>query len=262
VMNIDLTGKIALVTGASKGIGASVAGILASSGAAVIAVARGQDALNDAVQAIRDAGGTASAISCDLADPAAVVDLARDVGRVDVLVNNAGGGDRYVHITQPDDAYWQHTFQVDFFAPLVLTREFGRGMAARHGGAIINMSSIAGSIAMPMFGAYNCAKAALDALTRTTALDLGPAGVRCNSVAPGVVLTEQAERVIPEPARQFFAGQASLGRLATVEDIAGVVAFLASDAAAYITGQTITVDGGTTTTNAMLGAALAQMQGA
>jgi NAD(P)-dependent dehydrogenase (short-subunit alcohol dehydrogenase family) len=123
------------------------------------------------------------------------------------------------------------------------------------------MSSIAGQVAMPMFGAYNCAKAALEALTRTTALDLGPAGVRCNAIAPGVILTEQSAAVLPEAARQFFAGQASMNRLGTVEEVAGVTAFLCSDAAAYINGQVITVDGGTVSGNAMLAAALAAMQG-
>ena len=257
---MSLSGRTALVTGASRGIGAATARALAAAGAEVIAVARGRDGLEATVQAILAAGGAARAMNCDLSDPPAVEELAAAVGPVDVLVNNAGGGDKYVHITEADDDYWHRIFQIDFFAPLVLTRELGRGMAQRGHGAIVNMSSIAGSVAMPMFGAYNCAKAALESLTRTTALDLGPAGVRCNAVAPGVILTEQAEQVLPEPARAFFAGQAPLGRLGTVEDVAAVVAFLASDAAAYINGETITIDGGTTTSNAMLATALAAMQ--
>lgn len=261
MMNIDLAGKTALITGASRGIGAAVAEMLASAGAEIIAVARDTQALDAIVQRIQDHGGDAHAIGSDLADPAAVRELASRVGAVDVLVNNAGGGDKYVHITEPDDEYWHRTFQIDFFAPLVLTRELGRGMAQRGSGAIVNMSSIAGHVAMPLFGAYNCAKAALESLTRTTALDLGSAGVRCNAVAPGVVLTEQAEHVLSDAARAFFAGQAPINRLGTVEEIATVVTFLASDAAAYINGQTITVDGGTTTSNAMLASALAPTPG-
>jgi NAD(P)-dependent dehydrogenase (short-subunit alcohol dehydrogenase family) len=259
-MHIDLTGKTALVTGASKGIGAAVARTLAECGAEVIGVARGKEGLDAMVSDIGAAGGTASAIACDLTDRTAVVDLAAQVGDVDILVHNAGGGDQYLLITQADDQYWDRTFAVDFFAPLILTRELGRGMAARGVGAIVNMSSIAGSVAMPMFGAYNCAKAALEALTRTTALDLGPAGVRCNAVAPGVILTPQSVEVVPEAARQFFAGQAPMNRLGTVEEVAAVTAFLCSDAAAYLTGQVITVDGGTVSGNAMLAAALAAMQ--
>lgn len=255
-MKIDLAGKTALVTGASKGIGAAVARTLAGCGAEVVCVARGKEGL-DAV--VAEIGGRA--VPCDLTDRAAVMDLAAQVGDVDILVNNAGGGDQYLHITQADDDYWDRTFAVDFFAPLILTRELGRGMAARGSGAIVNMSSIAGQVAMPLFGAYNCAKAALEALTRTTALDLGPAEVRCNAIAPGVILTEQSAQVLPEPARQFFAGQAPLNRLGLVEEVAGVTAFLCSDAAAYITGQVITVDGGTVSGNAMLAAALAAMQG-
>jgi NAD(P)-dependent dehydrogenase (short-subunit alcohol dehydrogenase family) len=257
-VNIDLTGKTALVTGASKGIGAAVARTLVGAGARVVCVARGKEGL-DAI--VAEIGGRATALPCDLTDRAAVMDLAAQVGDVDILINNAGGGDQYLHITQADDDYWDRTFAVDFFAPLILTRELGRGMAGRGGGAIVNMSSIAGQVAMPMFGAYNCAKAALEALTRTTALDLGPAGVRCNAIAPGVILTEQSAQVLPEAARQFFAGQASMNRLGSVEEVAGVTAFLCSDAAAYINGQVITVDGGTVSGNAMLAAALAAMQG-
>lgn len=260
-MKIDFTGKTALVTGASKGIGAAVARTLAGCGAQVVCVARGQEGLDSVVAEIRAAGGKADAIACDLTDRAAVVALAAQAGDVDILVNNAGGGDQYLHITQADDDYWDRTFAIDFFAPLLLTRELGRGMAARGSGAIVNMSSIAGQVAMPLFGAYNCAKAALEALTRTTALDLGPAGVRCNAVAPGVILTEQSAQVLPEPARQFFAGQAPMNRLGAVDEVATVTAFLCSDAAAYLTGQVITVDGGTVSGNAMLAAALAAMAG-
>jgi len=259
-MNINLTGKTALVTGASRGIGAGIARSLATAGAHVVAIARGAEALEAVAGAIRHDGGTARAITCDLADPVAVQDLADTVGAIDVLVNNAGGGDKYVPITVADDDYWRHTFQIDFFTPLHLTRELGRGMAARGHGSIINISSIAGQVAMPTFGAYNCAKAALESLTRTTALDLGPAGVRCNAVAPGVILTEQSAQVLPDAARAFFASQAPAGRLGTVEDVATVVTFLASDAAAYINGQTIVIDGGTITSNAMLAAALSAMQ--
>jgi NAD(P)-dependent dehydrogenase (short-subunit alcohol dehydrogenase family) len=260
-MNIDLTGRTALVTGASKGIGEAVARTLAGCGATVLCVARGKEGLDAVVAEIRVRGGEASALPCDLSDRGAVLDLAGRAGDVDILVNNAGVGDQFLPITQADDEYWDRTFAVDFFAPLVLTRELGRGMAARGGGAIVNMSSIAGQVAMPMFGPYNCAKAALEALTRTTALDLGPAGVRCNAIAPGVILTEQTARVVPEAARQFFAGQASMNRLGTVEEVAGVTAFLVSDAAGYINGQVITVDGGTVSGNAGLATALAAMQG-
>jgi NAD(P)-dependent dehydrogenase (short-subunit alcohol dehydrogenase family) len=259
---IDLTGKRALVTGASRGIGNEIARTLAGAGAHVICVARSADTLDDAVAAIRGAGGSAEPIVADLSDRQAVLDLAAQVDVVDILVNNAGTGDKFVPLTVADDEHWQHTFEVDFFAPMVLTRELGREMASHGGGSIVNISSVAGQWAQPLMGAYNCAKAALEALTRTTALELGESGVRANAVSPGVILTELSQEFLQGPALQFFESQTAMGRLGTVADVAQLVAFLASDASAYLTGQTIALDGGTLAGNKPLAGALAAMQAA
>jgi NAD(P)-dependent dehydrogenase (short-subunit alcohol dehydrogenase family) len=256
----DLNGKRALVTGATRGIGRKIASALAEGGAHVICTARGADALADTVAEITAAGGSAQSIAADLSDREAVIALAAQAGAVDVLVNNAGTGDKFVPLTMPDDEHWQHTFAVDFFAPMLLTRELGREMAARGGGSIINVSSMAGQWAQPLMGAYNCAKAALEALTRTTALELGEFGVRANTVAPGVILTELSQEFLQGPALQFFESQTPLGRLGTVDDVAQVVVFLACDASAYLTGATIVLDGGTLAGNRPLAAALAAMQ--
>jgi NAD(P)-dependent dehydrogenase (short-subunit alcohol dehydrogenase family) len=257
---IDLTGKRALVTGASRGIGKQIARTLARCGAHIACVARSEHALADLVAVIHEAGGSAEAICADLSNRHAVLDLATQAGAIDVLVNNAGTGDKFVPLTVADDEHWQLTFEVDFFAPMLLTRELGREMASRGGGSIVNVSSVAGQWAQPLMGAYNCAKAALESLTRTAALELGEAGVRANAVSPGVILTELSQDFLQGPALEFFESQTAMGRLGTVDDVAGVVAFLASDASAYLTGQTIVLDGGTRAGNKPLAAALAAMQ--
>jgi len=159
----------------------------------VACAARGEHALADVVAAIHEAGGSAEAICADLSNRRAVLDLAAQAGAIDVLVNNAGTGDKFVPLTVTDDEHWRQTFEVDFFAPMLLTRELGREMASRGGGSIVNVSSVAGQWAQPLMGAYNCAKAALESLTRTAAVELGEAGVRANAVSPGVILTELSQ---------------------------------------------------------------------
>jgi len=254
-----LQNRTALVTGASRGIGARIATTLAGRGAHVLCAGRDTEALAQVVDAIHHAGGNAKTLTADLSDRAAVAELAAKAGAVDVLVNNAGTGDKYVPITVADDDHWTNTFDVNFFAPMVLTREIGRGMAERGRGSIINISSIAGQWAMPLMGAYSCAKAALESLTRMTALELGASGVRCNTIAPGVIITELSASFLTGPVLQFFESQTPLGRLGSVDDVANVASFLASDASSYLNGQTITLDGGTLAGNTPLGAALAAL---
>jgi NAD(P)-dependent dehydrogenase (short-subunit alcohol dehydrogenase family) len=256
----DLLNRTALVTGASRGIGARIARTLAGRHAHVLCAGRDTEALDRVVDAIHQAGGTAKSLTADLSNRAAVVELAEEAGAVDILVNNAGTGDKYIPITVADDAHWTTTFDVNFFAPLILTREIGRGMAERGRGSIVNISSIAGQWAMPLMGAYTCAKAALESLTRMTALELGARGVRCNTIAPGVILTELSASFLTGPVLDFFQSQTPLGRLGTVDEVANVALFLASDAASYLNGQTITLDGGTLAGNNPLSAALAALE--
>jgi NAD(P)-dependent dehydrogenase (short-subunit alcohol dehydrogenase family) len=226
----------------------------------VLCAGRDTEALDRVVDAIHQAGGTAKSLTADLSNRAAVVELAEEAGAVDILVNNAGTGDKYIPITVADDAHWTTTFDVNFFAPLILTREIGRGMAERGRGSIVNISSIAGQWAMPLMGAYTCAKAALESLTRMTALELGARGVRCNTIAPGVILTELSASFLTGPVLDFFQSQTPLGRLGTVDEVANVALFLASDASSYLNGQTITLDGGTLAGNNPLSAALAALE--
>jgi NAD(P)-dependent dehydrogenase (short-subunit alcohol dehydrogenase family) len=256
----DLLNRTALVTGASRGIGARIARTLAGRRAHVLCAGRDTEALDRVVDAIHQAGGAAKSLTADLSNRAAVVELAEEAGAVDILVNNAGTGDKYIPITVADDAHWTTTFDVNFFAPLILTREIGRGMAERGRGSIVNISSIAGQWAMPLMGAYTCAKAALESLTRMTALELGARGVRCNTIAPGVILTELSASFLTGPVLDFFQSQTPLGRLGTVDEVANVALFLASDASSYLNGQTITLDGGTLAGNNPLSAALAALE--
>ncbi|HEY1968296.1 MAG TPA: SDR family oxidoreductase [Pseudonocardia sp.] len=257
----DLHNRTALVTGASRGIGARIAETLAGRGAQVLCAGRDAEALDRVVAAIQHAGGQAKPLTADLSDRDEVVELASAAGAVDILVNNAGTGDKYIPLTAADDAHWDTTFAVNFFAPMLLTREVGRGMAERGRGSILNISSIAGQWAMPLMGAYTCAKAALESLTRMTALELGPRGVRCNTIAPGVVVTELSASFLTGPVLDFFQSQTPLGRLGSVDEVANVALFLASDASSYLNGQTITLDGGTLAGNTPLSAALAALRG-
>lgn len=255
----DLPNRSALVTGASRGIGAQIATTLAGRGAHVLCAGRDNEALDQVVATIHHTGGSAETLIADLSDRAAVVELAAEAGAVDILVNNAGTGDKYIPLTVADDEHWTTTFEVDFFAPMILTRDIGRGMAVRGSGTIINISSIAGQWAMPLMGAYTCAKAALESLTRMTALELGAHGVRCNTIAPAVIITELSANFLTGPVLEFFQSQTPLGRLGTVDEVANLALFLASDASSYLNGQTITLDGGTLAGNTPLSAALAAL---
>jgi 3-oxoacyl-[acyl-carrier protein] reductase len=245
-MNDTLKGKIALVTGASRGIGRAIAECLARSGAAV-AINYGSNAAEarKAVEAIEASGGRAFAIRADVARVAEIIRLFDEAiahfGRVDILVNNAG-----VMFTKPVSA----TTEADFdriFAINVKGTFFACQQAATRlaeGGRIINLSSSTTARLMPTYGAYVATKGAVEQLTRSMAKELGPRGITINAVSPGPTETELfKEGKTPEQLQQF--GQMSaFGRLGQPADIAEVVAFLASDAARWITGQNIRINGG------------------
>ena len=186
----ELSGKRALVTGASRGIGREIAVTLAAAGAEVILVSRTLETLESVADEIRAAGGVATSRACDLNSHAAVLELTTQVDDIDVLVNNAAPEEHYLPLTDPDDEHWQRTFAVNFTAPLLLIRELGRRMASAGTGSIINISSIVARDPAPLMGAYVCSKAALESLTRLTALELGGYGVRRNAIAPGIVATD------------------------------------------------------------------------
>jgi len=238
----DLQGRTALVTGATSGIGRAVAIALAAHGADVVVHGRDPERGAEVVQAIVDAGGHARFLSADLTESADAQRLADAAGDVDILVNNAG-----ISRWAPTGALslddYDKMFDGNVRAPFVLASTLAPKMAARGSGSIISISSMAGDIGMPGGAAYGATKAALSAMTRSWAAELGSRGVRVNAVAPGPVYTGTASG--PEFTRRL--GETTpLDRAAQPEEIAEVVAFLASDRASYITGATVAADGGRT----------------
>lgn len=240
-----LQGRTALVTGASRGIGAATAAALDRAGARVALAARGSDAL---AQIAAGLGRKPVVIAADLREPGAAAEVAADalkaLGSVDILVNNAAAAARLA-IADTDAAIIDDMLAVNVRAPLLLIAALIPAMTKRRRGSIINVSSASALIGTPRRAAYAASKGAIDAATRSLAMELGPAGIRVNSVAPGVVDTALWAR------NKKIAGVAEavqnltpLRRWGQPDDIAEVITFLASDAARFITGETICVDGG------------------
>ena len=239
---------VALVTGSSRGIGRAVAAELAREGWAVcVNYIQHQQAAEDAVRAIRDAGGRAVAVQADVADGAAVAEMVRRAerelgGHVSLLVNNAGvaGQAQFQDIT---DEMWDRYLAVNLGGARNTIRAVLPRMISEKAGCIVNISSIWGLRGASCEVAYACTKAAIIALTRSLAAELGPSHIRVNCVAPGVIDTDMVQ-VLGRETLDDLAEQTPLGRLGTPEDIAHAVAFLASDRASFITGQVLTADGG------------------
>ena len=233
--------QVALVTGATSGIGRAVALKLADEGFTV--VVHGRDAARGAetVQAIKEAGGEASFVAADLGDAGDVDRLASQVGEVDVLVNN-GGFSWFGPTKELNTATFDQLFASNVRSAYQLVAALAPGMAARGHGSIVSVDSMAGHIGLAGGAAYGATKASLTAMSRAWAAEFSPSGVRVNTVAPGPVYSDGAN-----PARIEQLGATTLlGRGAQVEEIAEVIAFIASDRASYITGAVIPVDGGRT----------------
>jgi NAD(P)-dependent dehydrogenase (short-subunit alcohol dehydrogenase family) len=248
---MTFSGKVAVVTGASSGIGRAATLGLAAAGASVVAVGRNQAALEAVMAEIGHTGQQAIAVVADVTDagaPAAIVDGAVSrFGAIDVLVNAAGilatGG-----TDATDDELWDRVMAINVRAPFRLMRDAFPHLKARRG-AVVNVSSVNGRRVFPGLAVYNTSKAALDHLTRTAAIDWAPHGVRVNAVNPGVTVTNLHRRGgMNEQAYEAFLVRAKethpLGRPGQVSDIASMILFLASDQSAWMTGETIAVDGG------------------
>jgi 2-deoxy-D-gluconate 3-dehydrogenase len=259
----ELPGKRALVTGASRGIGREIAVTLAAAGAEVVLVSRTLEALDVVAQEIDAAGGSATTHVCDLSDRDAVIELATKVDAVDVLVNNAAPEEHYLPLTETDDAHWERTFAVNFTAPLLLTREIGRKMADAGSGSIVNISTIAARDPAPMMGAYVCSKAALESLTRLTAVELGGYGVRANAIAPGIVATDLTAALLSDgPSWQALKMAIPLGRAGETSEVAQLALFLAGPRSSFLSGQVIALDGGATAgQHALLAGMTAELAG-
>jgi NAD(P)-dependent dehydrogenase (short-subunit alcohol dehydrogenase family) len=245
----DLTGRVALVTGASRGIGEATARLLAEQGAHVVVSSRKQDDLDKVAASIGKAGGKATAIAAHQGDSAAlgklVAAIKSSLGRLDILVNNAATNPYYGHILETDLGMLEKTLQVNVKGYFELSMLAGRLMRDQGGGAIVNIASINGISPGLGQGIYSVTKAAVINMTQAFAKECGPHKIRVNAVLPGFTDTRFASALIKnEQLMKQFRATVPLRREAQPEEIAPAVLFLASDAASYVTGTTLTVDGG------------------
>lgn len=242
-MRIDLTGKTALVTGSTRGIGRAIAAALTEAGARVAVVGRDKARAEETATQL---GGGAAGFACDVSDVAQVTALVEEVekafGGIDILVNNAGLTRDNLMLRIKDDD-WNAVVDANLRGAFASMRAATRGMMKRRSGRIINIASIVGITGNKGQTNYAASKAGLIGLTKSVAKELGSRGILANVVAPGFVETDMTAAMTPE-ARATLSAQIPLERLGTPSDIAGVVVFLASEYASYITGQVIVVDGG------------------
>ncbi|MFN2463480.1 MAG: SDR family NAD(P)-dependent oxidoreductase [Candidatus Dormibacteria bacterium] len=245
-----LDGKVAVITGGSRGIGRSIAEEFARRGATVVITARKAEELEATAQAIRDEGGEALAIPAHAAKEEAIEAMVNQVmeryGRIDILVNNAATNVAFAQLADLETAAWDKTIETNLRGPFVLSKVVVNRWMKEHGGNIINLCSIAGFRGDPNMGAYSVSKAALVMLTKVQARELGAYGIRVNGIAPAVIKTKFS-RVLyeTEEIRKHAEAGAALGRVGEWDEVAGTAVYLASEASSYVTGSIALVDGGT-----------------
>ena len=245
----DLSSKVALVSGASRGIGAATAKILAEFGAHVILTSRKAENLEEVQSQIKNAGNQASAMVCHNGDLAQIESLFEKIseshGRLDILVNNAATNPFYGSVLEADEQAWNKTLEVNLKGPFFMSQSAAGLMRKNGGGSIVNVSSINGRIPMVNQSIYSITKAALISMTQAFAKELGSDNIRVNALLPGLTDTKFASAMTQnDELMQQVLRQIPLGRIAQPSEMSGMVLFLVSNAASYITGSTFTVDGG------------------
>ncbi len=248
-VNLDFSGKVALITGASRGIGEATARLLASRGAHVIVSSRKTDAVDRVAEDIREGGGKATGLACHVGDPTSVEDIFRriasDFGRLDVLVNNAATNPHFGHIVDTPLEMVDKTIEVNIRGYFQMSQKAAVMMRQNGGGAIVNTSSVNGDRPAPFQGIYSITKAAVISMTRAFAKECAEWKIRVNAVLPGLTDTKFAAALTSnEKMLNMILPLIPMGRVAEPGEIAPAIAFLASDAASYITGACLPVDGG------------------
>ncbi len=247
----DLSGRVAIVTGASRGIGREIAEQFAGAGSKVVLSSRRQNSLDEVAEQIRAEGGEAIGIAAHNGDKEALKNLVAQTvkryGKLDILVNNAATNPHFGTVLEAEDSYWQKTIEVNLMGNIWLTQAAVKIMRAHGGGKIINIASIVGLKPGRYQGIYSVTKAAVISLTETLAMELGGDNIQVNAIAPGLVQTKFAQALWGNPdLLQEVIARTPVGRIGQPRDMAGIALFLASSASDFTTGAVFVLDGGIT----------------
>lgn len=247
--DFDLSGKVAIITGASRGIGLAIAEAYAAAGAKVVLTSRKQDALEEAAAQIRKAQGEALPIACHTGDPesinALVAQVVEQFGGVDILVNNAATNPHFGPILTAEASHWDKILDVNVKGYFQMAKACAPSMTARGGGKIINVASVAGIEPGPMMGIYSVSKAAVLMLTKVLAAELAAAHIQVNAIAPGFVKTKFSSVLWQTPEiHDMMVKSVPMNRIAEAEELCGIALYLASQASSFTTGSTFVIDGG------------------
>lgn len=249
MVDFSLKNKVAMITGASRGIGEAVSKTLAEYGAHCILVSRKMDDLRKVCDEIIQKGGKADALACHIGYPESIANLMKEVGdkfgRLDILVNNAATNPFFGQMTDAEETSWDKTHEVNLKGPFFMIRYAAPLMKQSGGGAVVNVSSVNGVRPAPFQGIYSITKAGLIAMTKAYARELAPFNIRVNALLPGITKTKFSKALMDNEAVYTSAiRQVPMGRHAEPEEMAGAVLYLVSDAASYTTGSCIVCDGG------------------
>lgn len=247
----SLAGKVAIVTGGSRGIGEAIAHTYVRAGAKVVLASRKIEGLTAVVEAIKAQGGEAMALTAHMGEADAVQQLVERAvqayGGVDIIVNNAATNPHFGPLLTSEESMWDKTLDVNLRGYFRLIREVVPHMAARGGGKVINMASVAGLQPSPGMALYGITKAAVIMLTKALAVELAPQNIQVNAIAPGFIKTKFSQAIWGnDQLNEMVVAQTPAGRIATTDELTGIALYLASPASSFTTGQTIVVDGGLT----------------